>query len=407
VTTPDGSRGGSVPPRPPVGKPQQWFVRPWVFDVTLAGALLRATPRPPVPIPVADWARAYGLTRDPAIGRHAVSLIGPGPDFSPEYAMTTDPDEPVILATLAGPGGEPAGPLLIDGTHRLYKAAVTGRADIPAFALTAAETLLIRSDAVLGPPRPAPGHRATPAPPQRRRSPMLTGITTRTSTPHEDAEPWPGGSARPVLAYLTGTLGMTEAGARELLKAARAAQAETGPGALADYPVLGGEAHLLIHYAPGSRSYRFKLTSPDNEAPPGSPEPGTAPGNRPGPKGPTGGQETPDGSPAGDAGGTPAPGLPAPPGGAAQPEPAGITVTIWHNVAFDDQGRHTAMLDGYQPGDPVVRVFAYLASPERPAEEIAEEAFAIFNDHPGDAAGAELACAYYGRRLRSLSFPGR
>ena len=45
------------------------------------------------------------------------------------------------------------------------------------------------------------------------------------------------------------------------------------------------------------------------------------------------------------------------------------------------------------------------ASPGRPAEEIADEAFAIFNDHPRDGAGAELACAYYGRRLRSLSFP--
>jgi len=31
---------------------------------------------------------------------------------------------------------------------------------------------------------------------------------------------------------------------------------------------------------------------------------------------------------------------------------------------------------------------------------------AIFNDHPADAAGADLACAYYGRRLRLLSFPG-
>jgi hypothetical protein len=64
------------------------------------------------------------------------------------------------------------------------------------------------------------------------------------------------------------------------------------------------------------------------------------------------------------------------------------------------------MLDGYQPGDPMVRVFAYQASPGRSAQEIAEEAFAIFNDHPRDAAGADLACAYYGRRLRSLSFPG-
>jgi len=94
-------------------------------------------------------------------------------------------------------------------------------------------------------------------------------------------------------------------------------------------------------------------------------------------------------------------------GATAQPEPAEITVTIWHNVAFDGQGRHAAMLDGYQPGDPVVRVFAFQTDPERPAEEIAEAAFAIFNDDPRDAAGAELACAYYGRRLRSWSFPGR
>ena len=161
MSTPQDSRGGSVPPRPPAGKPQQWFVlRPWVFDVTLAGLLLRATPRPPVPIPVEAWARAYGLDRDPDTGRHAISLIGPGPDFNPDYAMTSDPDEPVILATLAGARGEPAGPLLIDGCHRLYKAAVTGRAEMQAFVLTAAETLLIRSDAVLGPPRPPhPHHR--------------------------------------------------------------------------------------------------------------------------------------------------------------------------------------------------------------------------------------------------------
>jgi hypothetical protein len=88
-------------------------LRPWVFDVTLAGALLRAAPRPPVPIPVEAWARAYGLARDPAGGRHAISLIGPGPDFNPDYAMTTDPGEPVILATLADASGEMT--LLIDG----------------------------------------------------------------------------------------------------------------------------------------------------------------------------------------------------------------------------------------------------------------------------------------------------
>ena len=169
MTTPADGRDGGTPPRPPAaGKPQQWYVfRPWVFDVTLAAVLLRAAPRPPRMIPVAAWARAYGLVRDPGSGRHAVSLIGPGPDFSPEYAMTTDPDEPAILATLADASGEPAGPLLIDGCHRLYKAAVTGRAEMPAFVLTAAETLLIRSDAVLGPPRPPQPPGTTPHPHDR------------------------------------------------------------------------------------------------------------------------------------------------------------------------------------------------------------------------------------------------
>jgi len=233
---------------------------------------------------------------------------------------------------------------------------------------------------------------------------MLTGITTRTSTPQEDAEPWPGGTARPVLAYLTGTLGMTGTDARDLLTAARTAQAGAGPGTLADYPVPGGDTHLLIHYAPGSRAYRFNLTAPgENEVPPGTnPEPGTAPGNQPGPDGPPDGRETPHGSPAGDAGSAPAPGRPAP------PEPAKITVTLWHNVTLDGQGRHTARLDGYQPGDPVVRVFAYQADPGRPAEEIAEEAFDTFNDHPRNPEGEELARLYYRHRLlRSLSFPGR
>ena len=62
------------------------------------------------------------------------------------------------------------------------------------------------------------------------------------------------------------------------------------------------------------------------------------------------------------------------------------------------------MLDGYQPGDPVVAVFTYQADPAgRTAEQIADEAFDIFNDHPRDPDGADLACAYYGRRLRSLS----
>jgi hypothetical protein len=81
-----------------------------------------------------------------------------------------------------------------------------------------------------------------------------------------------------------------------------------------------------------------------------------------------------------------------------------ITVTIWHNVACDAERRHIAMLEGYQPGNPMVRVFAYQADPAgRVAEQIAEEAFAICNDHPLDARGQDLARRYYERELRSLS----
>jgi len=80
-----------------------------------------------------------------------------------------------------------------------------------------------------------------------------------------------------------------------------------------------------------------------------------------------------------------------------------ITVTIWHNAALDGQGRHTGMLQGYQPGDPMVRVFTYQADPAADPEEIAEEAFAICNGHPCDARGEDLARRYYARELRSVS----
>jgi len=49
--------------------------------------------------------------------------------------MTTDPDDPVIIATVTTAAGESAGPLLTGGCHRLYKAAVTGREHLPSLAL--------------------------------------------------------------------------------------------------------------------------------------------------------------------------------------------------------------------------------------------------------------------------------
>jgi len=121
MTTPAGGRGGSTPPRQaaPDSTPGQWFVFGlWVYDVNAAAGLLRATPRPPLLLPVQPWACAYGLIRDPGSKPQRISLIGPGPGFDPRYAMTTDLDDPVIIATITTAAGEPAGPLLIDGYAR-------------------------------------------------------------------------------------------------------------------------------------------------------------------------------------------------------------------------------------------------------------------------------------------------
>src|ERR1039457_7318923 len=80
----------------------------------------------------------------------------------------------------------------------------------------------------------------------------------------------------------------------------------------------------------------------------------------------------------------------------------GVTVSIWHNVTRDQAGRHTAPLDGFTPGDPMVRVFTYQATPRgRSPEAIAEDAFALANGHPRDDETARLSRLYYQRRLRA------
>lgn len=65
------------PPSPP-GHPAQWFVfGGWVFDINAAAAIIRDEPRATVSLPVAPWARAYGLDRDSDAG--TIPLLGPAP----------------------------------------------------------------------------------------------------------------------------------------------------------------------------------------------------------------------------------------------------------------------------------------------------------------------------------------
>ena len=93
---------------------------------------------------------------------------------------------------------------------------------------------------------------------------------------------------------------------------------------------------------------------------------------------------------------------PTPPGTGSTAD-ATVTVSVWHNVTRDSAGRPTGYF-GFTAGDQMVKVFTYYTQARgRHPEDIAEDAFAAFNDHPADAEGQALACQYRARRLRSVS----
>lgn len=124
--------------------PAQWFrFGGWVFDVDQAQALLTERPREPRPLEVMPWVRQYGL--DLLDESNRVPILGIGPDFDREYAMTTDLTQPLIVATLHLPGsGDSA--LLIDGTHRLYRAYREHVPELRAYVLNVSESLKVRLD---------------------------------------------------------------------------------------------------------------------------------------------------------------------------------------------------------------------------------------------------------------------
>lgn len=124
---------------------QRFYFGPWIFNIDRAQALIADRSRATLSVPVAAWARAYGLD---SLGEEhgSISLVGPGPDFDPEYAMTTDLTEPVIVATMRSDDTSQVAPLLIDGTHRLYRAYKEGIDTLPAHLLNVEETLMIREE---------------------------------------------------------------------------------------------------------------------------------------------------------------------------------------------------------------------------------------------------------------------
>ncbi|HKR81476.1 MAG TPA: hypothetical protein VJR27_00550 [Candidatus Saccharimonadales bacterium] len=123
---------------------QLFLFGPWSFDVDQAQAVIAERPRSTHTLPVEPWARAYGL--DELDNPNTASLIGPGPSFDRRYAMTTDLAEPVMVAVLRDQESGQDCPLLIDGTHRLYRAHQEGIAELPAYVLTVEESLAIRQE---------------------------------------------------------------------------------------------------------------------------------------------------------------------------------------------------------------------------------------------------------------------
>jgi hypothetical protein len=69
--------------------------------------------------------------------------------FDRHYAMTTDLHEPLLVATLRNKDGEQF-PLVIDGTHRLYRAYIEHMTELTAYVLSVEETLAIREDGYIG-----------------------------------------------------------------------------------------------------------------------------------------------------------------------------------------------------------------------------------------------------------------
>jgi hypothetical protein len=125
-------------------EPAQWFrFGGWIFDIDQAQALLADKPRELQPLLVMPWVRQYGLD---LLGEpNRVPILGIGPDFDREYAMTTDLTSPLIVATLHLPGSGNSS-LLIDGTHRLYRAYREHVTELPAYVLDVNESLAIRLD---------------------------------------------------------------------------------------------------------------------------------------------------------------------------------------------------------------------------------------------------------------------
>jgi hypothetical protein len=141
---------------------QRFIFGAFVFSVDKAMTMLERDQRDRRVLEVGPWASFFGFD---ITGEHSIALFGPR-HLNHDYAMTTDLDDPVIVATLTNSDGERF-PLVIDGTHRIYKAYTTG---VATYVLDETESLAIRDDPFVS----SPVHRQSDDP-ARAPGPLVEG----------------------------------------------------------------------------------------------------------------------------------------------------------------------------------------------------------------------------------------
>jgi hypothetical protein len=120
---------------------QRFVFGAFIFNVDRALATLEADQRGSQLLEVAPWASFFGFD---VTDEHSIALFAPR-YLDRGYAMTTDLEDPVVVATLTCDEGDRF-PLVIDGTHRIYKAHALSIGTLPALVLDQAESLAIRDD---------------------------------------------------------------------------------------------------------------------------------------------------------------------------------------------------------------------------------------------------------------------
>ena len=126
---------------------QSFVFGAFVFNVDRAQQIVAEDLREVDELSVTPWAQYYGLDDDDP---HHASFFSPR-NLDRDYAMTTDLDDPLLVATLQNSRGKLFS-LLIDGTHRLYKAYKQGVLVLPAYVLDEEESLSIREDPFVNSP---------------------------------------------------------------------------------------------------------------------------------------------------------------------------------------------------------------------------------------------------------------